>query len=121
MSEILSHQQGHVLTLTINRPEQLNALNKVTITALSVALEQAEVDDEVRAIIITGSGPKAFVAGADIKEFADFNQEQGKSLAITFCITLDQLLLKVLIQQFSQRIFLAQHLPLQQRLLTFEL
>lgn len=81
MSNILSEQNGHVLTLTINRPSQLNALNKETIEELSGALKAAEADSNIGAIILTGSGEKAFVAGADIKEFADFSVEKGKELS----------------------------------------
>ena len=83
MSEnnILSNVDGGVLTLTINRPNQLNALNSEVIASLSKHIVTAQTDDEVRVIIITGSGEKAFVAGADIKEFADFTPAQGKDLA----------------------------------------
>lgn len=68
-------------TITINRPEQLNALNRATIAELDQALIEAEADKSVRVLIITGSGPKAFVAGADIKEFAHFSVAEGKALA----------------------------------------
>ncbi|MEZ4923476.1 MAG: enoyl-CoA hydratase-related protein [Crocinitomicaceae bacterium] len=81
MSNIISEQNGHVLTITINRPSQLNALNKETIEELSRALKAAEADVNIGAIILTGSGEKAFVAGADIKEFADFSVEKGKELS----------------------------------------
>jgi len=83
MSEnnILSNVDGGVLTLTINRPNQLNALNSEVIASLSKHIVEAQTDDGVRVIIITGSGEKAFVAGADIKEFADFTTAQGKDLA----------------------------------------
>lgn len=70
-----------VLTITINRPDQLNALNRATISELNRALLEAEKDKSVGVIILTGSGEKAFVAGADIKEFAHFNQEEGKKLS----------------------------------------
>lgn len=69
------------MILTINRPSQLNALNSATIRELSTELSRAEKDSQVRVIIVTGSGEKAFVAGADIKEFADFSVEQGHQLA----------------------------------------
>lgn len=78
---LLSDLQDGLLTLTINRPEALNALNAEVIQTLSDAIDAAASDDHVRAIVLTGSGEKAFVAGADIKEFADFNAEQGKELA----------------------------------------
>lgn len=83
MSEnyILSAIEGGVLTLKINRPNQLNALNSEVIATLSKHIEAAQSDDSVKVIILTGSGEKAFVAGADIKEFADFSPQQGKDLA----------------------------------------
>ncbi len=70
-----------IRTITITRPEQLNALNRATIAELNEALNQAQADKAVRVLIITGSGPKAFVAGADIKEFAHFSVEEGKMLS----------------------------------------
>lgn len=80
-NNILSEQKGEILYITINRPKQLNALNKETIAELSSAFKGADEDSSVKVVIITGSGEKAFVAGADIKEFADFSVEQGKELA----------------------------------------
>jgi enoyl-CoA hydratase len=74
-------QKGFVKTITINRPEKLNALNKATISELSESIGQAEEDSSVRVIIITGSGAKAFVAGADISEFAHFSKEEGEELS----------------------------------------
>ena len=67
--------------ITINRPKKLNALNKDTITELSLAFKLLEDDTEVKVIIITGSGEKAFVAGADIAEFANFSVDEGGNLA----------------------------------------
>lgn len=78
---ILVTQEDRVQTITVNRPKQLNALNKATIQELHEALNKANQDEGVRAIILTGSGEKAFVAGADIKEFADFDVQQGQALA----------------------------------------
>lgn len=78
---ILVEKNNAVATITINRPTKLNALNKVTIEELHNAFKQCEVDTEVRAIIVTGSGEKAFVAGADISEFANFNVSEGSELA----------------------------------------
>lgn len=77
---LLSKEEKSAL-ITINRPESLNALNANTIKELCTALEELENDNEVRVIIITGSGEKSFVAGADIKEFSDFNQQQAEELA----------------------------------------
>ena len=70
-----------IAVLTINRPKQLNALNKRTIEEAHAALKEMESDDEVAVVILTGAEEKAFVAGADIKEFADFTIAQGGSLA----------------------------------------
>lgn len=78
---ITIEQRGKVQLITINRPKQLNALNKGTIQELHEALKAADKDKGTRVIILTGSGEKAFVAGADIKEFADFNIEKGQELA----------------------------------------
>ena len=73
--------QGKISILTISRPESLNALNKQTISELSQALEELEQNKECRAIVLTGEGEKSFVAGADIKEFSDFNKEKAQELA----------------------------------------
>lgn len=78
---VLVSQEGKVATVTINRPKQLNALNGDTIAALSRTMQELEEDESVRAIILTGSGEKSFVAGADIKEFAEYSVEEGKALA----------------------------------------
>ncbi|NBL65444.1 enoyl-CoA hydratase [Flavobacterium sp. NST-5] len=78
---ILIHSENGIATLTINRPEKLNALNKATIAELHNAFETLEQQAEIRAIILTGSGEKAFVAGADISEFASFSVAEGEMLA----------------------------------------
>lgn len=78
---LLIADEAGTRTITINRPDQLNALNRATIAELDQALTEAEADKGVRVLIITGSGPKAFVAGADIKEFAHFSVEEGKQLS----------------------------------------
>ena len=65
----------------INRPKKLNALNRETIKELSVAFKDADNDSNTKVIIVTGVGEKAFIAGADISEFANFNMEQGKELS----------------------------------------
>ncbi|MDP4587612.1 MAG: enoyl-CoA hydratase-related protein [Flavobacteriales bacterium] len=81
MENIKQELIDHTLVLTINREKQLNALNKATILELSQALDAAAENNEVKAIVITGAGEKAFVAGADIKEFAHFSVEEGASLS----------------------------------------
>jgi len=78
---ILIEQNENSATITINRPTKLNALNKNTITELHEAFKLLETDTTVKVIIITGSGEKAFVAGADISEFADFSVKEGTELA----------------------------------------
>lgn len=80
-NNLLVEKVGKTTVITINRPSQLNALNKETIEELNKALTEANTDQGVRAVILTGSGEKAFVAGADIKEFAHFDVTQGKELS----------------------------------------
>jgi enoyl-CoA hydratase len=72
---------NNVLTITINRPDKLNALNKKTVEEIGQAITSAELNNTVKAIIITGAGLKSFVAGADIAEFVGLSVEQGKALA----------------------------------------
>jgi enoyl-CoA hydratase len=81
MENILIEKQDALATITINRPTRLNALNKATIQELHDAFKTLNEDKSVKAIIITGSGEKAFVAGADISEFAHFSVEEGGRLA----------------------------------------
>lgn len=78
---ILLEKREKISIITINRPESLNALNGDTINELSTVLGILEDDVECRVIIITGSGQKSFVAGADIKEFSDFGQKQAEELS----------------------------------------
>lgn len=78
---ILTQRENGLEIITINRPDKLNALNKETIEELHNAFASADSSDEVRVIILTGSGEKAFVAGADISEFAHFSEKQGAELA----------------------------------------
>ena len=80
-SNILSEVSSGINTITINRPNKLNALNKDTIEELHEAFTEAEDNDAIKVIIVTGSGDKAFVAGADISEFANFSVKEGKKLA----------------------------------------
>ncbi len=80
MNLLLETNHG-VTTITINRPKKLNALNKETIGELHDAFKLADQDAETKVIIVTGSGEKAFVAGADISEFSDYSVEEGEMLA----------------------------------------
>ncbi len=72
---------NRILTLTLNRPEALNALNIELLTELQTAIEAAYDNPEVGGIIITGSGEKAFAAGADIKEIAELNELNARKFA----------------------------------------
>ncbi|QXP71359.1 enoyl-CoA hydratase/isomerase family protein [Polaribacter sp. R2A056_3_33] len=78
---ILIEKKDSLAKITINRPKKLNALNKATIIELNEAFEELEDDANIRVIILTGSGEKAFVAGADISEFADFSVDEGTRLS----------------------------------------
>lgn len=78
---ILLSLNNRILRITINRESKLNALNKLTLAELHFALSDAFTNPEVGGIILTGSGPKAFVAGADISEFADLNTDEGRIFA----------------------------------------
>ena len=80
-SSLLVEIENRIATITINRPDKLNALNKTVIEELSKALDELIADTNVQAAIITGSGPKAFVAGADISEFSSLDAAGGKALA----------------------------------------
>jgi enoyl-CoA hydratase len=78
---ILLSLNNRILRITINRESKLNALNKSTLAELHFALSDAFNNPEVGGIILTGAGPKAFVAGADISEFADLNTDEGRIFA----------------------------------------
>lgn len=78
---ILVEQKENAAIITINRPTKLNALNKNTIEELHQAFKILDADKSVKVIVVTGSGEKAFVAGADISEFANFGVEEGTDLA----------------------------------------
>lgn len=80
-NNIVTDQNNGITTITINRPTKLNALNTETIGELHNAFAKADSDASTKVIIITGTGEKAFVAGADISEFADFSEAQGAALA----------------------------------------
>lgn len=76
----ISNTDG-ISTLVIDRPKKLNALNRDTLAEIHQAFVDFKVDEDTKLIILTGSGEKAFVAGADISEFADYSIEEGKDLA----------------------------------------
>ncbi|TCD29550.1 enoyl-CoA hydratase [Pedobacter psychrodurus] len=78
---LISEIKENILYVTINREKALNALNKDTLAELADLIAFANKTDEVRGVILTGAGEKAFVAGADIKEFSDYSGKQGEELA----------------------------------------
>ena len=72
---------GGIFTITINRPDKLNALNKDVITELGRAMEEVYNNADIKSVLLTGSGEKAFVAGADISEFTTLDAAGGEALA----------------------------------------
>lgn len=78
---LLIEKNEGIQLITINRPDKLNALNKETLAEINQAFKAAENDQDVKVVIVTGSGEKAFVAGADISEFASFSDAEGKELS----------------------------------------
>ncbi len=80
-NNILIEKENGLAQLTINRPKKLNALNRETLEEIHNAFAELESDENVKIIVLTGSGEKAFVAGADISEFADYSIAEGKNLA----------------------------------------
>ena len=78
---LIIDKKRNIGIITINRPTKLNALNKATIEELHIAFKVLNKNIEIKTIILTGIGEKAFVAGADISEFANFNIEEGTELA----------------------------------------
>ncbi|RYY90473.1 MAG: enoyl-CoA hydratase [Chitinophagaceae bacterium] len=78
---LLTALENGILTVTINRPEKLNALNRDVIAELGAVLSEVETNGEIRSVILTGAGPKSFVAGADITEFVGLSKDEGEALA----------------------------------------
>ena len=91
MSNIISGIDKGVLTITVNRPDKLNALNHQTIQEIGKAVADGEKNPEVRGMIITGSGVKAFVAGADISEFASYSIPEAKKLSADGHVVFDSI------------------------------
>ena len=82
LKNIILEKEGHLAIVTINRPKALNALNSETLKDLDVVLEDLEKDSNIYSVILTGSGEKAFVAGADISEMKDLSEEEGKNFGL---------------------------------------
>ena len=77
MNTVLFHIDGHIATITINKPQVLNALSTEVLTDLNQALDEVEKAGNIYAVVITGAGEKSFVAGADISEMKDKNKTQA--------------------------------------------
>ena len=78
---LLTELEQGILTVTVNRPDKLNALNRDVFNDLNALMDQVESDANVRGVILTGAGPKAFVAGADISEFTQLSKDEAMALA----------------------------------------
>jgi len=82
-STLLFELTDGIARITVNRPDKLNALNAIVIAELGDAVTRIETDSAVRGVILTGAGPKAFVAGADIGELTDQGATGGRARALT--------------------------------------
>ena len=78
---LLTDLEQGILTVTVNRPDKLNALNHMVLADLDRLMDLVMSDPEIRAVLLTGAGPKAFVAGADISEFLQASPDEGAALA----------------------------------------
>ena len=81
LNNLIIKRENGIGIITINRPKKLNALNKATISELHETLKSFDENESIRVIILTGQGDKAFVAGADISEFSDFDIKQAAKLS----------------------------------------
>ena len=79
MTNILLEKKGSIAVATINRPKALNALNSQVLEDLNELLDLVNADEEIRALVLTGSGEKAFVAGADIAEMSTLTKTEGEA------------------------------------------
>ena len=82
MNNLLLEVEGPIAVLTINRPKALNALNSETLTELNEVLTEIEGRDDIKVVILTGAGEKAFVAGADIAEMVNFSAAEGRAFGM---------------------------------------
>ena len=81
MENILYHVQNEIAYLTINRPKQLNALNRKTLQEIGSVADQLKNDDSVKVLIVRGAGSRAFVAGADISEMQNMTEEESREIS----------------------------------------
>ena len=82
MNNLLLEVEGPIAVLTINRPKALNALNSETLTELNEVLTEIEGRDDIKVVILTGSGEKSFVAGADISEMVNFSAAEARAFGM---------------------------------------
>ena len=78
---LLTSLENNIFTITINRPDKMNALNQEVMNEINAVMDEVNNNTEIKSVIITGTGNKAFVAGADISEFSGLSQQQGMALA----------------------------------------
>ena len=78
LNNVILEKEDHLAIITINRPKALNALNSETLNDINSVLDDLEKDNNIYAVILTGAGEKSFVAGADIAEMKDLNEEEGR-------------------------------------------
>jgi enoyl-CoA hydratase len=78
---LLTSLENNILTVTVNRPDKLNAINKTVMSELDAVMDEVYSNNEIRSVILTGAGPKSFVAGADITEFQGLSADEGQALA----------------------------------------
>ena len=81
MTNVLLEKKGNIAVATINRPKALNALNSQVLEDLNELVDLVSADEEIRALVLTGSGEKAFVAGADIGEMSTLTKSGGEASA----------------------------------------
>ena len=81
LNTITTELSEGILTVTINRPDKLNALNMAVFAELNLVMDEVDSNAAIQSVIITGAGPKAFVAGADISEFSQFSKEEAMKLS----------------------------------------
>ena len=79
MTNVLLEKKGHYAVATINRPKALNALNSQVLEDLNELVDLVTADEEIRALVLTGAGEKAFVAGADIGEMSTLTKAEGEA------------------------------------------
>lgn len=91
LENLLVKKQSHICYITFNREQQLNALNTKTFEELSTVLDDIAADQDIWGVIVTGAGSKAFIAGADIKEFQSLDEEEGRLLAISGHAVMDRI------------------------------